>query len=126
MELVLPQNYVEIEQEEMMHLDGQGVPIWVATAGFDFALLAVPALAPLAGIKFLWKKAAQRLIKKFAPTLARAIKKVATNVLGFSISFSANRIANVIINWASNFTSIGGVAAYALDYLDGDLNGWII
>ncbi|MFM1514741.1 hypothetical protein ABGF49_05620 [Helcococcus ovis] len=109
----------------MEYLDGGGVPRWLAAAGFDIALLAIPALAPLAGIKFLGKQAAQSLIKKFAPKIAGAVKTVATKVLGFSISFSANRIANLIVDGASNFTSIGGVAAYALDYLDGDLNGWI-
>ena len=49
MELVLPQNYVEIEQEEMMYLDGGGWGKywWNKTSNVGIAIDAISYLVPI-------------------------------------------------------------------------------
>lgn len=94
MELVLPQNYVEIEQEEMMYLDGGDAQNFanningaLTRMGISYAnrmMAGIPSNAALAAMT--WKQAAI-----FFPTLTAKISALTGNpiVIGIAVAVSA-------------------------------------
>ena len=122
MELVLPKNYVEIEQEEMMYLDGGlSIPKWTVTGtitAMAYAALAVSggALAT-GGLKVVLGSMGLR--KALVASIVKALGK-----LGISVG---NALAS---SWVRTFAS-GGIAGLAsniadsIDGWDGNKDGWI-
>ncbi|MFM1536326.1 hypothetical protein [Helcococcus ovis] len=122
MELVLPQNYVEIEQEEMMYLDGGlSVPTWSVTGTITAAVYAFLAASGGAvasgGLKVVLGSMGMR------NALAAGIVK-ALGVVGIKIGNS------LAATWLKTIVS-GGVSGLAsniateLDKRDGKHDGWV-
>ena len=124
--LQLPNNYVEIDRDEMEYVDGGGkVPRWAASATLDALLLATPVGVGTAPLKYLGKQAATALVKKFAPNIAGIAAWALRTALGAGINMSTSTITNLIISNAASFLSVGGIVAFVGDYADGNLDGWI-
>lgn len=123
--LVMPMNYVELQEDEMMYLDGGGIPRWTLSFAIDALLLATPVGLSAAPLKFLGKEAAASLVKRIAPQVAGIAGWALRQVLGGAINLSVGTMTNLIIRNATSFTSIGGMIAFIGDWADGNLNGWI-
>lgn len=122
MEMVLPRNYVEIEQEEMMYLDGGfSIPTWSVTGTITAATYAFLAAAGGAvatgGLKVVLGSMSLR------NTLAAGIVK--------AVGASGIRVGNALVSsWLRTVVSggVSGVASRIANYLDGrdgKKNGWI-
>lgn len=123
MELVLPQNYVEVTEEEMMYLDGGiSVPKWAVAGGINAGVnLAAAWITGGGGIALA--KAAIRAVgqRAFTNTLKSALGR-----------FIATRIATTIAGTVVGFVlgsggySVGGAVANYWDARDRNRNnGWI-
>ena len=111
MELVLPNNYVEIEEEEMMYLDG-GYTINMSRS--TTAYLIDGALAVITCGFNLWM-GYKSLIKYFGKNKMRTyIYKALTRVgIYTGMASSVATTAMTLLNF-----SVGGAVAYALDRFD--------
>ena len=112
MELVLPQNYVEIEQEEMMYLEG-GLSLykWVVSAPINMAFNGLLGGGTISLIRGYIAKNGTRVATK-------EIFKVASKWLGVR---AANYIAGTIVGNLLKFSgwmSVGDVAANLWDRYD--------
>ena len=125
MELVLPNNYVEVEEEEMMYLDGGWVYRGAVAGLIDWGIMLTPAGALCAPIKYMGRSAAKQLIRRYASTLSSGIRWVAQSLLGLSFNLSTGRMLSIIMGNAFCLTSIGGVCGLILDAADGRVNGRI-
>lgn len=114
-ELVMPKNYINVNEEEMTYVDGgyNFSRTWVAVGVDIIALALCPALAP---IKAMGKAAAQSLVKKYLPNLAGWAAKAASTVLGVSINVTSGAIGSLISGNLWCLTSVGGVISLILDY----------
>ena len=100
MELVLPRNYVEIEQEEMMYLDGGvGVPKWPVSMAIN---AGIAALTGGGGVKLLMP-----FIRRNGSAAAR---KTFNNVL---IRFVSTRVANTVTGLVLG--AINGFLSFSVD-----------
>ncbi|HGQ1211331.1 TPA: argininosuccinate lyase [Streptococcus pneumoniae] len=109
MELVLPNNYVALEQEEMMYLDGGGVGRnWWNSRG-SFATVLDVGLAIYSGGATIYS--------------AYAISSLIIKHVGSA----AGHLVNTALNVALTVTgfSLGGAIAYGADWADGSLDGYI-
>lgn len=123
MEIVLPRNYVEIEQEEMMYLDGGSfsIPTWsvsgtITAATYAFLAAAGGAVAT-GGLKVVLGSMSLR------NTLAAGIVK--------AVGASGIKVGNALVSsWLRTVVSggVSGVASRIANHLDGregKQDGWI-
>ncbi|WP_156018078.1 hypothetical protein [Streptococcus ruminantium] len=123
MELVLPNNYVALEEEEMMYLDG-GLSIHnsVVAFGVNSAVNTVIAYFMGGGGGFALFKAAIKAVGR--QTFTRRLKGALINFLGVQ---AANRISGIVVGFIleTGGLSVGGMLAKLWD--SGDKhpnNGW--
>jgi len=116
MELVLPKQYVELEQEEMMYLDGGANGWWnsVSTVGtaIDVALIAIGL-----GVSIKTGNALAKLLKSNAgKELTRTVRAKITKLFGTSAGAAVSAAIDVALTITG--TSIGNLIAKGIDYID--------
>ncbi|WP_208559619.1 argininosuccinate lyase [Marinilactibacillus kalidii] len=122
MELVMPKQYVEIEEEEMMYLDG-GVKEWYNKTGFIAGALNVAILAYSGGTSYFAGRAAVKLIKSQKGQITRLVQAQLIKHIGKA---SAGLVGTGInIGLTIGGTSIGSMIATGLDIADGRKNGYV-
>ncbi|VKV09132.1 Membrane protein [Streptococcus pneumoniae] len=124
MELVLPNNYVALEQEEMMYLDGGGVDRnWWNSRG-SFATVLDVGLAIYSGGATIYSAYA---IKKAISANRGAITRTLRSLIIKHVGSAAGHLVNTALNVALTVTgfSLGGAIAYGADWADGSLDGYI-
>lgn len=125
MNLVLPKNYVEVTEEEMMYLDGGGFgKHWwnkrgnVATV-IDVAAAAIAGWGAISSAvavrKLLRSNVGKRLTSGVAIQLSRHFGSAVGNAFAGALNIGLTAINS----------SIGGIAAYGLDRIDGRLDGYV-
>lgn len=119
-ELQLPNNYVDVDMEEMEYTDGGGlfVPNWVVGGAVDVAVFAIPQIKALKGAAI----GVAMLSTTARTAVARAICKAITKATFGILTVSENKALGAI----KAFTgfSIGTFVAQKLvDPLDGQYNG---
>ena len=113
-ELKLPNNYILIEEEEMMYTEGKGMPTWAAGFAIDLTLAAFGFPSWLRANSILYRFGKWKL---FDITYSVASR------LGLP-GWMARNAGNFIANYS--YLSIGGAVAAGLDAADGNWNGWIL
>ena len=125
MDLVLPKNYVEVTEEEMMYLDGGG--LWkhwwnkrgnVATV-IDVAAAAIAGWGAISSALAVRKLLKTNVGKRLTSGVAIQLSRQFGSAVGHAFSGALN-IGLTAIN-----SSIGGIAAYGLDRVDGRLDGYV-
>ncbi|CIP39451.1 SPH_0224 family bacteriocin-like peptide [Streptococcus pneumoniae] len=111
MELVLPNNYVDLEQEEMMYLDGGfSIPRWPVATAINIAFNGVLGGGAISLVRnYIRNYSLRRVTSAIAGAAARYVGvRVANRVAGFALSaingFAAwMSIGNAITTiWANN------------------------
>ncbi|VJC50726.1 Membrane protein [Streptococcus pneumoniae] len=111
MELVLPNNYVVLEQEEMMYLDGGfSIPRWPVATAINIAFNGVLGGGAISLVRnYIRNYGLRRVTSSIAGAAARYVGvRVANRVAGFALSaingFAAwMSIGNAITTiWANN------------------------
>ncbi|HEW1945847.1 TPA: SPH_0224 family bacteriocin-like peptide [Streptococcus pneumoniae] len=111
MELVLPNNYVVLEQEEMMYLDGGfSIPRWPVATAINIAFNGVLGGGAISLVRnYIRNYGLRRVTSAIAGAAARYVRvRVANRVAGFALSaingFAAwMSIGNAITTiWANN------------------------
>lgn len=97
MELVLPNNYVALEQEEMMYIDG-GAAIFSAAA-------------------------IRKAIKANKGAMTRTLRSMIIKHVGSAAAHLASGALDIALT-VSGF-SLGGAVAYGADWADGKLDGYV-
>lgn len=125
MDLVLPKNYVEVTEEEMMCLDGGGLgKHWwnkrgnVATV-IDVAAAAIAGWGAISSALAVRKLLKTNVGKRLTSGVAIQLSRQFGSAVGHAFSGALN-IGLTAIN-----LSIGGIAAYGLDRVDGRLDGYV-
>ncbi len=125
MDLVLPKNYVEVTEEEMMYLDGGGLgkQWWnkrgnVATV-IDVAAAAIAGWGAISSALAVRKLLKTNVGKRLTSGVAIQLSRQFGSAVGHAFSGALN-IGLTAIN-----LSIGGIAAYGLDRVDGRLDGYV-
>ena len=125
MDLVLPKNYVEVTEEEMMCLDGGGLgKHWwnkrgnVATV-IDVAAAAIAGWGAISSAFAVGKLLKTNVGKRLTSGVAIPLSRQFGSAVGHAFSGALN-IGLTAIN-----LSIGGIAAYGLDRVDGRLDGYV-
>lgn len=125
MDLVLPENYVEVTEEEMMCLDGGGLgKHWwnkrgnVATV-IDVAAAAIAGWGAISSALAVRKLLKTNVGKRLTSGVAIQLSRQFGSAVGHAFSGALN-IGLTAIN-----LSIGGIAAYGLDRVDGRLDGYV-
>ena len=121
--LQLPQNYVELEQEEMMYLDGGfGIPNWTVA-------VAINAGVNLVINKFTGGGAFALIASLKSAGKTRIVRKLTAGIGRFMSTQAANRIAGTVANFlfgGIGISSVGNVVARNLDARDRrPNNGWV-
>ncbi|HET5307764.1 TPA: SP_0115 family bacteriocin-like peptide [Streptococcus pneumoniae] len=120
MELVLPNNYVALEQEEMMYLDGGGVGCnWWNSRG-SFATVLDVDLAIYSGGATIYSAYA---IKKAISANRGAITRTLRSLIIKHVGSAAGHLVNTALT-VTGFL-LGGAIAYGVDWADGSLDGYI-
>ena len=113
--LVMPSSYAVMNEEEMIYVEGGGIPRGLATIGIDAFLCATPIGVVFAPLKYLGKIAAKTLIKKYAGSIAGILGKVINFLGGMVGSASANtpvsKILSIVDDSLGSCTSLGGLLA---------------
>ena len=125
MELVLQQNYVEIEQEEMEYLDG-GVSLgkhWWNNRGNIAKAIDVALIVIGVGVSAYQGYALKKYLKDNGRKWAKTVTPVVMKYVGISIGSALSTVINIALTLVG--TSIGGLIAYGLDVVDGRLDGYI-
>ncbi|HEW9199708.1 SPH_0224 family bacteriocin-like peptide [Streptococcus pneumoniae] len=89
MELVLPNNYVVLEQEEMMYLDGGfSIPRWPVATAINIAFNGVLGGGAISLVRnYIRNYGLRRVISAIAGAAARYVGvRVANRVAGFALS----------------------------------------
>ncbi|MBL1229994.1 argininosuccinate lyase [Enterococcus sp. BWB1-3] len=125
MEMVLPQNYVEVTEEEMMYLDGGGLgKHWYNKRGnvaciIDVAAAAIAGWGAISSAikvrKLLKSNVGKRLTSGVAVQLSR--------YFGSAVGKAFSAALNIGLTICS--ASIGSIAAMGLDKVDGRYDGYI-
>lgn len=125
MDLVLPKNYVEVTEEEMMCLDGGGLgKHWwnkrgnVATV-IDVAAAAIAGWGAISSALAVRKLLKTNVGKRLTSGVAIQLSRQFGSAVGHAFSGALNIGLNAIN------LSIGGIAAYGLDRVDGRLDGYV-
>lgn len=115
MQLVLPNNYVELDQEEMIYLDGGwgfGKNWWNSTESvtnvINYGLVLIGIWSPKGQAAINWIK-----------NNTKVIEEIAARIWGFSQTtfFRVMASINGALSIFANF-SIGGIIANGIDYAD--------
>ena len=125
MDLVLPKNYVEVTEEEMMCLDGGGLgKHWWNKRG-NVATVIDVAAAAIAGWGAISSALAVRKLLKtnVGKWLTRGVAIQLSRQFGSAVGHAFSGALNIGLT-AINL-SIGGIAAYGLDRVDGRLDGYV-
>ncbi|MFR7590796.1 MAG: hypothetical protein ACLUVC_05075 [Longibaculum sp.] len=115
MTMNLPRNYVEIEEEEMMYLDGGGIPISFAT---NLVYTGITLLGLGAGISAMRKFTAMH-----GKYLAK--KKLKSNLAKVGLggaSLIASAVIDIFITWTD---PVGRALNYADGKIDSRKDGWL-
>ncbi|CAG5876815.1 Uncharacterised protein [Streptococcus pneumoniae] len=89
MELVLPNNYVVLEQEEMMYLDGGfSIPRWPVATAINIAFNSVLGVGAISLVRnYIRNYGLRRVTSAIAGAAARYVGvRVANRVAGFALS----------------------------------------
>ncbi|ACB89368.1 TPA: SPH_0224 family bacteriocin-like peptide [Streptococcus pneumoniae] len=89
MELVLPNNYVVLEQEEMMYLDGGfSIPRWPVATAINIAFNGVLGVGAISLVRnYIRNYGLRRVTSAIAGAAARYVGvRVANRVAGFALS----------------------------------------
>ncbi|HEU7704296.1 TPA: SPH_0224 family bacteriocin-like peptide [Streptococcus pneumoniae] len=89
MELVLPNNYVVLEQEEMMYLDGGfSIPRWPVATAINIAFNGVLGVGAISLVRnYIRNYGLRRVTSAIAGAAARYVEvRVANRVAGFALS----------------------------------------
>lgn len=120
MELVLPKDYVELEQEEMMYLDGGWNGPWnsvkTVTNVINFAIVAVPGASAIKSARALNTLLKSNAGQTLTRVLRNEIKKLAGNT-GLAVF---NTVLNSLL--AITGTSVGQIIAKGIDRFDQNRN----
>lgn len=121
MELVLPNNYVALEQEEMMYLDGGGVGCnwWNKRDNIAYATAA----AVSGGMSVYQTYAIKKLIANRG-MMSRVVRSAITRYIGGVSMATITNALNIAATVAEVF-SLGGAIAYGLDIVDGKFDGYL-
>lgn len=124
MELVLPNNYVALEQEEMMYLDGGGVGCnwWNKRDNIAYAI-NIAAAAVSGGMSVYQTYAIKKLIANRG-MMSRVVRSAITRYIGGVSMATITNALNIAATVAEVF-SLGGVIAYGLDIVDGTFYGYL-
>ncbi|HEV5688625.1 TPA: argininosuccinate lyase [Streptococcus pneumoniae] len=117
MELVLPNNYVVLEQEEMMYLDGGGVGCNWWNKRDNIAAAAV------SGMSVYQTYAIKKLIANRG-MMSRVVRSAITRYIGGVSMATITNALNIAATVAEVF-SLGGAIAYGLDIVDGKFDGYL-
>ncbi|VJQ65541.1 Membrane protein [Streptococcus pneumoniae] len=118
MELVLPNNYVVLEQEEMMYLDGGGVGCNWWNKRDNIAAAAVSG-----GMSVYQTYAIKKLIANRG-MMSRVVRSDITRYIGGVSMATITNALNIAATVAEVF-SLGGAIAYGLDIVDGKFDGYL-
>ena len=124
MELVLPNNYVDLEQEEMMYLDGGGVGCnwWNKRDNIAYAI-NIAAAAVSGGMSVYQTYAIKKLIANRG-MMSRVVRSAITRYIGGVSMATITNALNIAATVAEVF-SLGGAIAYGLDIVDGKFDGYL-
>jgi len=124
MELVLPNNYVALEQEEMMYLDGGGVGCnwWNKRDNIAYAI-NIAAAAVYGGMSVYQTYAIKKLIANRG-MMSRVVRSAITRYIGGVSMATITNALNIAATVAEVF-SLGGAIAYGLDIVDGKFDGYL-
>ena len=122
--LQLPNNYVEIDRDEMEYVDG-GFSMPRGAVAFAIDLIAVATAPWLAPLKYAGKAAAIAFVKVNLPKFAGAAKWLIQTAIGGSINMSVGAIGNLLFSNAWCFTSIGGIMSLIADAVFSGIDGKI-
>lgn len=109
--LVLPQNYLEISDEEMTYLDGGfAIPNWVVAGGINIGIAAITGGG---AVKLL----TAFIRRKGSAAAKAALRKVLTR---FIATQAANRVSGLVIGAINGFLSwsVGSAVATIWDRND--------
>lgn len=124
MELVLPNNYVALEQEEMMYTDGGGVGYnWWNSRGTLATVFDVGLAIYTGGATLFSAAAIKNAIKANKGAMTRTLRGLIIKHVGSSASLLAGTAVDVALNLAG--FSLGGALAYGADWADGRLDGYV-
>lgn len=124
MELVLPNNYVALEQEEMMYLDGGGVgKHWWNKRDHIAYAINIAAAAVSGGMSVYQTYAVKKLIANRG-MMSRVVRSAITKYIGGVSAAAISNALNIAATVAEVF-SLGGAIAYGLDKVDGKFDGYL-
>ena len=124
MELVLSNNYVVIDEEEMMYLDGGGVGCnwWNKRDNIAYAI-NIAAAAVSGGMSVYQTYAIKKLIANRG-MMSRVVRSAITRYIGGVSMATITNALNIAATVAEVF-SLGGAIAYGLDIVDGKFDGYL-
>jgi hypothetical protein len=127
--LVLPENFVPMDNEEMCYVEGGGISRDVFAIGID---LAIVGLSLICGVIAAFQSyhtlgrigggLVRDMLKKPAMEALKALIKGAGPALGFAVTGAVLSATNEVLNILFDF-SIGGLVARIIDRADGNYNG---
>ena len=124
MELVLPNNYVVLEQEEMMYTDGGGVgKHWWNKRDHIAYAINIAAAAVSGGMSVYQTYAVKKLISNRG-MMSRVVRSAITKYIGGVSAAAISNALNIAATVAEVF-SLGGAIAYGLDKVDGKFDGYL-
>ncbi|SKA07873.1 hypothetical protein SAMN02745116_02345 [Pilibacter termitis] len=126
MELVMPAHYVEMEEEEMMYVDGGRVNIgkhWWNSRGFISNVLDT-FLALFIGYRAIRSGQAGVKILLKSGYVKKKLREKAIGMLGYSVGSVLFATALSILGTWTGLT-VGSIIAGVFDWADGSYNGYV-
>ncbi|MGT2745061.1 argininosuccinate lyase [Streptococcus phocae subsp. phocae] len=124
MELLLPNNYVALEQEEMMSTDGGGVGRnWWNSRGTLAKVFDVGFAIYTGGATIFSVAAIRKVIKANKDAMTRTLRGMIIKHVGSAASHLASEVLDIALT-VSGF-SLGGAVAYSAEWADGRGNGYV-
>ena len=117
--LLLPEGFVEMDREEMMYVDGGGIPTWVAYYSIEIIIWAVGLGFTIGGSiaarKALMENGGKYLAKK---TIPQILKKVGVKT---SLEIALGAFIDFVLIF---FDPVQALVDW-FDGLDGKKDGWL-
>ncbi len=124
MELVLPNNYVALEQEEMMYLDGGGFGRnWWNSRSALATVFDVGLAIYTGGVSIFSATAIKKAISANRGAMTRTLRSLIIKHVGTVAGHLAGTALNVAMTVVG--FSLGGAVAYGADLADGRLDGYV-
>lgn len=124
MELVLPNSYVALEQEEMMYIDDGGVGRhWWNSRGTLATAFDVGFAIYTGGAAIFSAAAIRKAIKANKGAMTRTLRSMIIKHVGSAAAHLASGALDIALT-VSGF-SLGGAVAYGADWADGKLDGYV-